>query len=232
MPRTNLSKLLFRLSPLVLLLIAAWASADPPAPEASKSRPLFNGTDLKGWTVDGTKTTDKGAAKRPVWSARDGIIHCDGGGFGFLRCDEKFSDFTLRLEYRLQPRTNSGVGIRTVVYDGKTTTRPSRAGYEIQLNDDGTTEPSTHGTGSIYRHIPPRSLPAKPAGEWNQLVIDCQGPHLRIWLNDELVQDFDQRSVKATKTKPLEGFIALQNHGGEVDFRSIEIERMHLRCRV
>src|SRR5690606_6934923 len=104
----------------------------------------------KGWVAEGTTTTGEGDAAQPIWSARDGMLHCAGGGFGFLRFDEKFSDFTLSLEYRLHPGTNSGVGIRSVVYeDGNKQTRPSRAGYEIQLSDDGTTEPSVHATGSI-----------------------------------------------------------------------------------
>lgn len=224
MPLISRSKWLYSLTPLAMTLAMSCANGEPPL-ETSKPRSLFNGIDLKGWTVDGTVTTVNNRPERPVWSVRDGTIRCAGEGFGFLRYDEKFKDFKLSLEYRLQRGTNSGVGIRTVIYeDGNKQTRPSRAGYEIQTADDGTTTPSIHGTGSIYRHMAPKSLPANPAGEWNRLVIDCQGPCLRVWLNDKVIQDFDQRTLRSTRDKPLEGFIALQNHGGEVDFRDIRIE--------
>lgn len=224
MHRTNLSKWWSSLPALLVVVAMPCALAESPTPNATKSRPLFSGMDLMGWTVDGTQTIGEGESAAPVWSVKDGMIHCAGGGFGFLRSDEQFADFTLSLDYRLQAGTNSGVGIRTVVYeDGNKQTRPSRAGYEIQLADDGTTEPSIHGTGAIYRHVAPRSLPAKPAGEWNHLVIECDASRLRVWLNDELIQDYDQRKSKQTRNKPREGFIALQNHGGEVDFRKIEV---------
>lgn len=207
---------------LIAACVAACAAAATDADKTAAPQALFNGEDLKGWVVDGDKTAEVAGQTLPVWTARDGMIHCAGGGFGFLRFDQKFSDFTLSLEYRLQPGTNSGVGIRTVEYkEGKKSTRPSRAAYEIQLVDDGVDEPTKHSTGAIYLHSAARAAPAKPAGEWNRLVIKCIGPRIRVKLNGEVIQDYDQRKSSKTKKKPLRGYISLQNHGGEVDYRDI-----------
>ncbi len=110
--------------------------ATNPAERPSDAIALFNGRDLTGWVVEGTKET-KGEAKQPIWSVRDGLMHCEGSGFGFLRYDREFCDFLLHVEYRLTKGCNSGIGIRHAKYTGKSETRPSYSGYEIQLLDDG-----------------------------------------------------------------------------------------------
>jgi hypothetical protein len=189
-------------------------------------QPLFNGRDLSGWTVDGTKLTDESDPQRPVWSVEDETIHCAGGGFGFLRYEQRLSDFALRLEYRLEKDGNSGIGIRSPVFTGPAETRPSFAGYEIQLLDDAGQEPNEHSTGSLYRYVAAAKNAARPAGEWNQLEIECRGPHIRIVLNGQTLHDLDQSRDEATAKKPLDGFISLQNHGSPADFRRIELRNL------
>ena len=83
-------------------------------------RPLFNGRDFTGWTQkDG----------RPVkgWKVENGVLTClpnrrweggwkwsplngsAGGGGGDIFTAEKFSDFDLRLEFRMDGVVNSGI---------------------------------------------------------------------------------------------------------------------------
>ena len=62
---------------------------------------LFNGRDLTGWVIEGTKENRKSGEAKPVWSVQDGVIHCEGSGFGFLRFDKEYCDFVLHVEYRL-----------------------------------------------------------------------------------------------------------------------------------
>jgi hypothetical protein len=187
---------------------------------------LFNGKSLEGWIVEGTKTYKDGDVEKPVWTVQDGLIHCAGKGFGFLRYDEKLSDFELRLEYRQKPNSNTGIGIRYEKFTGAVNTRPSRAGYEIQLLDDGHKPPDDHSTGSLYRYVAPKTSAAKPAGQWNEISIQCVGPKIKIVLNGQVVQDVDQREIKAIAKKPLEGYISVQNHGGVVDFRDIKLKNL------
>jgi hypothetical protein len=148
-------------------------------------------------------------------------------GFGFLRYEEELKDFELRLEYRQQPQSNSGIGIRYDKFTGPAKTRPSYAGYEIQLLDDGNKKPDAKSTGSLYRYVAAKKSAAKPAGEWNELVVECRGPKIKITLNGEVVQDVDQSTIPEIAKKPLKGHIALQNHGGGADFRNIKLKKLN-----
>jgi hypothetical protein len=197
---------------------------------AAGPEPLFDGKSLAGWVVEGARTFKDAGKDQPVWVAEDGMIRCRtaSGGYGFLRHDRKMSDFVLRLEYRFEKGKkpgNSGIGLRAPPFDPKrsTETRPSSAGYEIQLVDDAGKKPDRHSTGSLYRHVAPTENAAKPAGEWNNLEVECAGPRIRITLNGKLVLDVDQTKVSAIKDRPREGYISLQCHGSRVDFRNITV---------
>lgn len=204
---------------------------------------LFNGKDLTGWVVEGPKEDRQGNAN---WSVKDGIIVCRGAGFGFLRYErQQFADLVLRVEYRLAPpvknrRGNSGLGIRTVPFDPKHSllTRASFAAYEIQLMDDADKKPDAHSTGSLYRYLAPKTSAARPAPEWNSIEIECVGPRIKVRVNGQDVVDADQTMLAdldakdkpgeaakapAPKDKPLRGYIALQSHTGQVEFRQVRV---------
>ena len=104
----------FWAAPLLLALAAPSARADD-------FRDLFNGRDLDGWVIDGPKEYKGPDGKPlPLWAVKGGTIVCAGRGFGFLRYDrQQFDDFRLRVEYRLTPKGNSGLGVRTRVFDPK-----------------------------------------------------------------------------------------------------------------
>lgn len=208
-----------------LIFTMALNVSDAPAANSAFSE-LFNGKDLSGWIVDGTKSYVVDGVEKPVWTVGDGVIRCAGQGFGFLRYDQSFDDFELRLEYRLSPGCNSGVGIRHGKYTGEHHTRPSRAGYEIQLLDESGKEPTIKSTGSLYRYVAPRSIPLKSVGQWNELQVECRGPRIRIRLNGETIQDVDQSTLAAIATKPQHGYVSLQNHGGRVAFRNVRIKEL------
>ena len=194
---------------------------------------LFNGHDLDGWVTESHADSELHPNGRPVWSARDGEIVCDGRGFGFLRYErESFADFTLRLEFQLQKpgghrSSNSGIGLRTVAFDRlrSQATRPSIRGYELQLLDDAAAAPTTRSCGALYRYVAPREHTLRPAGEWNAVEVAMNGPRIRVSLNDHLIQDVDQLKLPAIRSKPLSGFIALQNHGSPTRFRNIRVRR-------
>lgn len=188
--------------------------------------PLFDGKSLDGWVAEGASETLIDGAKAPVWVVEDGQIVCRGKGFGFLRYKERaFDDFTFHVEFRMAPKCNSGVGVRTRPFDPADSrgTRPSLYSYEIQLIDDVGKAPDVHSSGSLYRYVAPRENALKPPGEWNSLDVTCEGPRIRVVLNGKTIQDVDQREVAAIKDKPLSGYVCLQNHGGNIAFRSVEV---------
>src|SRR5262249_33513184 len=127
---------------------------------------MFNGKDFSGWVIDGpTEYKDKADANKPkpLWIVEDKMIRTAGAGFGFLRYDRKFSDFVFQVEYRMVKGANSGLGIRTGVFDSKqsTATRPSYFSYEVQLLDDADKQPDKHCTCSLYRYAAPKAMANK-----------------------------------------------------------------------
>ncbi len=187
---------------------------------------MFNGKNLDGWVVEGTKDVQRQGERKPVWTAENGTIVCAGGGFGFLRYDKTLGDFVVHVEYRLAKRCNSGLGIRSVKYRGSAASRPSFAAYEIQLLDDAGKKPDEHSSGSLYRYVAPKVNSTKPAGQWNSIDIECRGPKIRITQNGQVLHDLDQTTIEAIKKKPLSGYFALQNHGGKIEFRNLRVKEL------
>lgn len=89
--------------------------------------------------------------------------------------------------------------------------------------DDAGKPPSVHSSGSLYRYVAPRKNPMRPAGEWNTMEIECAGPRIKVVLNGELIIDVDQSTIPALRQKALAGSVCLQNHGGNIEFRSLWI---------
>jgi hypothetical protein len=204
-------------------LIAMLLSASAGLPDEVQ---LFNGKDLDGWVAEGVREFVKDGRTLPVWSVKDGHLICTGKGFGFLRYDRRtFADFVFHVEFRMAPGCNSGLGIRTLSFDPARSraTRPSFYGYEIQLFDDAGKPPTVHSSGSLYRYVAPRKNAILPAGQWNSIDIECAGPQIKVTLNGELIVDLDQSTVPELRQKPLAGYLCLQNHGGNIEFRTVRV---------
>jgi hypothetical protein len=214
---------MFRFCWIMAALLAALPAASARAEDA---RALFNGTNLEGWVVEERPYKDKST---PNWSVHDGLLTCQGKTFGFLRYDkQQFGDFALHVECRLSPKSNTGIGIRTGIYDPRKDpqTRPSYSSYEIQVQDDEGKPPSKYSTGSLYRYVAPKANPIKRAPEWNTVDVECSGPRIRVTINEHEVLDVDQSTIPAIKDKPLKGYVCLQSHTGRVEFRNVRIREL------
>lgn len=187
---------------------------------------LFDGKSLDGWVAEGVSEFSKDCRTLPVWSVREGKLVCTGKGFGFLRYNRRqFTDFVFYVEFRMAPGCNSGLGIRTGPFDPARSraTRPSFFSYEIQLFDDAGKPATTHSSGSLYRYIAPRKNAIRKPGEWNSIEVTCSGPRIKVILNDALIIDLDQSTIAELRQKPLTGYLCLQNHGGNIEFRSLRV---------
>ncbi len=186
---------------------------------------IFNGQDLTGWIAEGMFDYDKENAEKPIWIVDDGTLVCKGRRWGFLRYDKELTDFVVRLQFRTSKGCNSGLGIRGSKFTGWTTS-PSRSGYEMQILDDAGKKPNEHSSGALYRYVAAKQNAIKPAGEWNDIEIECRGPKIRITLNDVVIQDVDQSQIDAIKKKPLTGYFSVQDHGHHVEFRNIRLKEL------
>lgn len=184
--------------------------------------PLYNGRDLSGWAVkDG---------RLESWKADGELLSCVAGGGGWLRTEREYADFVLRVDWRIPPGGNSGVGIRFPLRGD-----PAHQGMEIQILDDNAPEytnlkPAQY-TGSIYYQVAPSRRAARPAGEWNTYEITCDGPRVRVVLNGVEIVNINVDDYQVGEggypplaQRPRSGYIGLQSHGSRVDFRNLQIK--------
>jgi hypothetical protein len=215
--------------PLVLIFVTSkegWSDDKKNPPEGFK--PLFNGKDLTGWKV-------RQGGNPKVWGAEKGSLYVDGQGGDWLMTEKEYSDFELRLEFKLPKAGNSGVALRCALKGNP----HLEAGMEIQLLDDPWyldernykgLKP-TQKTGSIYGIVPPSKDALKPVGEWNKMRITAKGPHITVELNGEKIVDADLRDHKDKEQEHKgmlrpRGHLGLQSHDGRVEFRNLYVREL------
>ena len=190
--------------------------------------PLFDGKTLNGWQLI--------AGHGPGYIIEDDAIVCPADGGGNLLTKREYGDFILRLEYKVAPGGNNGVGIRTPLQGDA-----AYQGMEIQVLDDqhalykGKIKPEQH-TGSIYDVFPARTGFQKPAGEWNEEEIHVEGRRVKITLNGVVTIDANLDNVReeaVLKKHPgltrTRGYIGFLGHNTRVEFRNIRIKELVTR---
>lgn len=200
-------------------------------------KPLFDGKTTKGWHSYGQK---KAGAQ---WEVKDGALHLDKskGGGGDLLTDAAYSNFDLKLEWKISPKGNSGI----LFYVHEDTARyeePYYTGPEMQvLDNDGHPDGKIHKhrAGDLYDLIPCTKETVRPVGEWNEAEIYCKNGDLKLFLNGvnvvstTLWNDGWKALVAGSKFKQWPDFgtfrtgrIDLQDHGNEVWYRNIKIKEL------
>ena len=164
-----------------LLLMAAL-----PFPKTARQKPagwksLFDGKTTRGWHSYGKTTVD------PQWEVKDGALHLDKskGGGGDLVTDGAYGNFDLKLEWKVAPKSNSGI-IFYVHEDEAKYAEPYFTGLEMQvLDNDGHPDGKIHKhrAGDLYDLIACSKETVKPVGEWNEAEIWCKNGELKLYLN-------------------------------------------------
>jgi len=198
------------------LLASAWIplQADP--------APLFDGKTFEGW--EGNTAT--------VWRIEDGAL--TAGSLSkkqekndFLATVKEYGDFELTLKWRLEGTegfVNGGVQIRSK----RIPDHHEVIGYQADLGAgyDGALYDESRRKKMLAQ--PSKEVLAKaqkPLGEWNHYRIRCEGPRIRLWLNDVLTVDY----TEADPGIEQKGMIAVQIHGNAtsvVQYKDLVIEEL------
>jgi len=194
----------------------------PAAHDEAGFIPLFDGETLNGWigSVDG-------------YTVEDGAIVCIPNKGGNLYTAKEYSDFVLRLEFKLTPGANNGIGLRAPL-EGDA----AYVGLECQILDD--TAPQYAGRlknyqyhGSIYGILPAKTGHLKPVGEWNTQEIRLEGRNVKVTLNGVVIVEGNLDDASTPKTidgrdhpglARTSGHIGFLGHGSKVWFRNIRIK--------
>jgi hypothetical protein len=199
---------------------------------------LFNGKELDGWVSVGQETPPSFG-----WRIDGGILTVKKEGDkrgGDIITKEQFSDFDLKVDFKLTKGSNSGIKYFFTKYE-----KGGWLGLEYQLLDDDNHPDAKLGrngnrkTASLYDMFPPSpDKKMNPIGEWNSARIVAKGTVVTHYLNGEEVLTFDRKSEeyknawllsKYNNSQPMfgdvkQGHILLQDHGDEVSFRNIKIK--------
>ncbi len=128
---------------------------------------LFDGSSLDAFGVQ--------HADRPLnWAVTDGLL-VNTPPSNNLVSKQKFGDFKVELEYRLEANSNSGLYLR-----GR---------YELQLLDDFGKPTQILGHAAVYGRAVPMVNASKPAGEWQQLTAVLVGDRVTVTLNGQKLHD-------------------------------------------
>lgn len=196
-------------------------------------RPLFDGQSLAGWTQKG------GDAK---YRAEDGQIvgTCvPNTSNSFLCTDKSYGDFILELEFKVHPKLNSGVQIRSHCFDepttveigGKKRTFPAGRvhGYQVEIDplerawSGGIYDEARRGWLDDLKDNEAARKAFQP-GEWNQFRIECRGDSIKTWINGVPAADLKDDLTPS-------GFIALQVHGVGAEQEPREVRWRNLRIQ-
>ncbi|MEW6072771.1 MAG: DUF1080 domain-containing protein [Planctomycetota bacterium] len=193
-------------------------------------RLLFDGASTAGWTGPG------GSAAPAGWEVQDGCLHRAAGAGGLLTAED-FGDFELAFEWKIAPGANSGVRYRLRGLGGPEAPR----GPEYQILDGaaGLDAAPAHRAGALYDLAAPADSPPAAAGEFHRARIVAWGNRIEHWLDGVRVVAADLESaewaeaVAASKFAGVAAFAApgrspilLQDHGGEVWYRSLRLREL------
>ena len=198
---------------------------------------LFDGKTTDGWH---TYLKDKAGS---AWNVEDGALHLNPKtkeGRGDIVTSKEFTNFDLKVEWKISPKGNSGV-IFLVKEDPKIE-ESYESGPEMQvLDNDGHPDGKIpkHRAGDLYDLISCSKETVKPVGEWNQVEIVVNNGDLKLFLNGYNVvhttmwDDNWRKMIAGSKFKEWPVFgtfktgrIDLQDHGNEVWFRNIKIKNL------
>jgi hypothetical protein len=188
---------------------------------------LFNGRDFSGWVKRGGDAS---------YAIEDGEIvgtSVTNTPNTFLCTEKTYGDFVLEYDFKVDPRLNSGVQIRSLCYaqptrfewEGKIYDIPAGRvhGYQVEIDPDvprkrmwsagifdegrrGWLFPSGGEKSDQAQAFSAQGLKIFKPGDWNHVRVEAIGDSIKTWLNGTACAD-----IKDSAT--ARGFIALQVHG-------------------
>ncbi len=175
-------------------------------PKWGKPIRLFNGRNLKGWTL-------RHPGPDAGWKVEHGAMVKNKKSSDIITT-AKFEDFKLHVEFKCVASCNSGVYLR-----GR---------YEVQVAEPGKDLPPNRALGAIYGFIAPNPPATVRLGKWQTYNITLVGRTVTVVLDGKTI--IDQRDIPGITGGALDsheaepGPIYLQGgEHGQVAFRNIVI---------
>jgi hypothetical protein len=202
--------LLRRFALALVLLPAGAARADD-----ASWKPLFDGKSLDGWVQRG------GKAKYAVVDGQIVGSSVPNTANSFLCTAKDYGDFILEVDFKVDPTLNSGVQVRSQVFDepktieaaGKSIKVPAGRvhGYQVEIDPSerawsgGIYDEGRRGWLDDLKDNEAARKAFKP-GDWNTFRVEAKGDSIKTFLNGVPAADLKDSMTPS-------GLIALQVHG-------------------
>lgn len=180
---------------------------------------VWNGKDFTGW-----------AGPVENYEVVDGAIVCKKGKGGTIYTKDEYSDFVVRLEFKLPPNGNNGLAIR---YPGEGDTAYVGMMESQILADDYKGIDPRQAHGSAYGMIAAERGYQHPIGEWNFHEVTIKGSTVRVETNGSVILNGDLSKVTefmGGKAHPgmnrTSGFFGFAGHSDPVMYRNINIKKL------
>ncbi len=181
---------------------------------------LTDGKTLNGWigAVDDYEVT------------ADGSIRCQAGRGGNLLTKDEYSNFVVRLFFRLPPGGNNGLAIRCP----KDVNPAYGAMTELQVLDNtapkyAKLDPRQYH-GSAYGMAAAKRGYLRPVGQWNYQQVRVDGSTIEVELNGNVILKTDVSKITdymADSAHPgkdrKKGHFGFAGHNDPVEFRDVTI---------
>ncbi|MDE3211749.1 MAG: DUF1080 domain-containing protein [Bacteroidota bacterium] len=208
---------------------------------------LFDGHSFDGWHTYGKQTVGK------IWNIDHGTIFMNAesekslgnGETGDLVTNDEYSNFDLKLDWKIGFKGNSGI-IFYIHEDPAKYGATYETGPEMQVLDNGTpvrlgnpdAKYYTHRAGDLYDLLASKEVD-HPQGQWNHVEIVAKNGKLDFYMNGvhtlstTLWDTHWKQMIAISKFKDMKDFgtfktgkISLQDHGEDVWFKNIRIRRL------
>lgn len=203
---------------------------------------LFDGKSMDGWRKNNaTEMAANWTIDDESMKVAKGDVPGRGQGGDILFGNKKYKNFELSIDWKIEKEGNSGIFYYITEYPDKPI---YYAAPEVQVLDNwnaGDNKLTSHLAGSLYDILPALPQNAKPANEWNNIVVrvkDGKVTHIQngvtvveyeLWTPEwyDLVSKSKFKDWPGFKDGPAkEGFIGLQDHGYDCWFRNIKIREL------
>ena len=188
---------------------------------SSGFKPIFNGKDFSGW-----------AGPVENYQVTNGVLVCKPGKGGTIYTKDTYSNFVVRLEFKVPSGGNNGLALR---YPGQGDT--AYVGMcELQVLDDnydkvrGKIDPR-QAHGSAYGMVAAQRGYQRPIGEWNFQEVVVNGSKIKVELNGTVILDADLSKVTEFMGKNphpgkdrTSGHFGFAGHSDPVAFRNVSIK--------
>lgn len=196
-----------------LLALAATPLLAPLRAQSADWKPLFDGSTLNGWTiVDGPESlyyVDDGAicvsefASFPAW----------------LRSAREYENFDLEGEFFIRGWTDSGIYLHAPEHG-----RPTRSGFQIKVFHQVENPPTPYSVGAIFPTVAPSKTNVRPG--WNSIRVVMDWPALKVWTNNEPVQDIILDTHPELKDRLRRGYLGIAAASTACRFRALRIREL------